>query len=306
VFEYACPHCGEQLSFPQELAGQTGRCRKCGRIVTMPTLSDRQAPLARPSRKREDPIMSVPLASTKPLPKSISRLGILTLVFALLAFFTCGLTVVPAVVCGISAFIMARRAACRVPTLVILGLLLTYPWLVLPLSWLRHHVDPDSGPLPHTLALDKAGYPAATRVRGLTRGDVREGTQSLGHSVVPQGMGLTAGTTVAFLTKGSASALSAVSGVAVAGSVSLFISYYASLDRYVCAELDKQLHTNPEITQAEWDAIHLAISGEAKDWARTRAVKQALWDMLLQVVPVCLVGMLARRAKAALHARKRG
>ena len=34
-----CPHCGRELSIPEQYAGQTGKCRHCEKMIAVPELA---------------------------------------------------------------------------------------------------------------------------------------------------------------------------------------------------------------------------------------------------------------------------
>jgi hypothetical protein len=38
-FLFTCPHCGAQTYVPEQYAGQSGPCAKCGQTITVPPLS---------------------------------------------------------------------------------------------------------------------------------------------------------------------------------------------------------------------------------------------------------------------------
>ncbi len=40
MIKYKCPHCGSVLSIPEKFAGQTGRCKRCGKTITVPAARD--------------------------------------------------------------------------------------------------------------------------------------------------------------------------------------------------------------------------------------------------------------------------
>ncbi len=41
--DYRCPHCDKKFSFPDEYAGQRGRCKGCGNTITVPALLETAA-----------------------------------------------------------------------------------------------------------------------------------------------------------------------------------------------------------------------------------------------------------------------
>ena len=54
AIEFFCPHCGLETFVEEEIAGQSGACRGCGELVTVPIqLLDQEFPPLQEERKQE-------------------------------------------------------------------------------------------------------------------------------------------------------------------------------------------------------------------------------------------------------------
>jgi hypothetical protein len=71
LIKFTCQNCGTKLAVPQQMAGVSDSCPKCGQLVTSPTLEAWQASLAaaqKPARRTDPPPAAAPIPSSVPTP----------------------------------------------------------------------------------------------------------------------------------------------------------------------------------------------------------------------------------------------
>jgi len=156
-FKFHCPHCDRSLAADEELIGLVIQCPDCDGTIKVPgTQIDENLPIAAPApapTPPQEPARQTNVSAGNPMvedPKS--GLPLAALLLGIGGIFTCGLTAVPAVICGHLAVRRSRISGRAVEMKTIVGMILGYLVIgVFSISFvlgiLAGLVSPDSKPV---------------------------------------------------------------------------------------------------------------------------------------------------------------
>jgi len=103
---FACPHCGQHIAAPADMAGETVDCPSCGKPMTVPSPPPKTPPESRP-RVASQPVPPSPSASQPPVKRSVRKTVIV-------AALSAAVLVIVAV--GVGVAVMRNRGSVKPPS----------------------------------------------------------------------------------------------------------------------------------------------------------------------------------------------